>query len=194
MTATRVDEAGNQAFPGGLEPGAFHLVYEQHRRAVHAAASRLAWSGGLAEDLTQEVFLQLWRQPERYDPSRGSLRTFLLTVTRNLAIDKLRSDVARRAREQQDAARPKVLSTADEPDHGLLLAERRATIGRALGDLPEAERDAVVMAYYGGRTYREAAVLLGVPEGTVKSRIRRGLGRMHETLAQQTSPLSVAVS
>ena len=161
-------------------PGArgLRLVYEH---AACALARSVAWPGA-AEDVTQEVFLRLWRNPGRYDATRGSLRSFLLTMTHHLAVDAVRADVARRARDERHALRPDDLGPA-EVDQQLLLADRRSTIDRALDHLSHAERVAITTAFYGGCTYREAALIIGVAEGTLKSRIRAGLRHLHEALS-----------
>ncbi len=160
---------------------AFRGLYDMHVRAVHAVAARSAGSKA-AEDVTQEVFLRLWRHPERYDPARGSLRGYLLTVTRSVALDMVRSETARRTREGR------ATSSGGQPpaeaDHEALAADGRSTIARALDVLSPEEHQAIVAAFYGRCTYREAALELGLPEGTIKSRIRSGLQRMHLYLAQ----------
>jgi RNA polymerase sigma-70 factor (ECF subfamily) len=132
-----------------------------------------------AADVTQEVFLQLWCQPERFDPARGTLRTLLLTMAHHRAIDLLRAGAARQAREREHAPGDFV-----QPDVGSdLLAEEHATrVTRALLQLPMERRDAIVTAYYGQCTYGEAAAVLGQPEGTIKARIRAGLRQLREAL------------
>lgn len=156
---------------------AFRSVYEEHGRAVHALAGRVAWPE-VAEDVTQEVFLRLWRHPDRYDVVRGSLRAYLLTMTRSAAIDTIRSDTARRAREVRHEGERSAVGAVDEVDNRITRAARLSDIAHALATLGPEERDAVITAFYGECTYRQAAIVLGVPEGTVKSRIRRGLQRL----------------
>jgi len=160
----------------------FQQAYDDHSGAVHAMVSRLS-GHSCADDITQEVFLWLWRHPERFDPSRGTMRTLLLTVARTMTIDNFRSDDARRRRE----AKHRHVWPVREPvlDDVLLVAERRRSMRDAVDRLPPGERDAIAAAYYGGCTYRAAAVVLGVCEGTVKSRIRRGLQRLHQSLSGQ---------
>lgn len=147
-------------------------AYSQHASRVHALA-RGVCGHTRAEDLTQEIFLQLWNNPQRYNPERGSLRTYLLMNAHSRAIDVLRSDTARAARETADdlQQRPAPLET----DAAALATVERGEVEVLLAALPDVERHAIVLAYFGGHTYREVARLLGVPEGTVKSRIRSGL-------------------
>jgi RNA polymerase sigma-70 factor, ECF subfamily len=147
---------------------------------VYGLARRLLAVEGLAEEVVQEVFLRLWNQPDRYDAARGSLRSFLLAQTHGRAVDMLRSEGARRQREEREAR-----ATAEsgyDVDHevwDLTTAER---VRSSLAVLPEGERAAIELAYFGGLTYREVAKRLEEPEGTVKSRIRSGLKRLRGEL------------
>ena len=136
-----------------------------------------------AADVAQEVFLRFWLHPERFDPMRGSLRTYLLTLGRSVAIDATRSDAARRRRES--AGRWRDVPTLEPIDDGLLRDETAQRVRRALRQLPPVERDAIATAFYGGCSYRAAAVVLGEPEGTIKSRIRAGLRRLRDLLDEQ---------
>lgn len=159
-------------------------AYQDHGGAVYGVARGICGSR-LADDVVQEVFVHVWRHPEKYDPARGTLRTFLLTVARSTAIDHLRSDSARRAREERSARTAvRAETTVDGP---VLRQERDARVVRAINDLPARERDAIVMVFYGHLTYREAAVALRLPEGTVKSRIRSGLRRLRSRLIEAPS-------
>jgi RNA polymerase sigma-70 factor (ECF subfamily) len=156
-------------------------AYRRHGGAVFGLAKRVLNNPTEAEDVTQEVFLRLWNQPDRFDPARGSLRSFLLAQAHGRAVDAVRSSSSRRAREARDALR-----TADSPYDmqrevwDLAVADQVAS---AMGELPEEERRAIELAYFDGHTYREVAQLLDQPEGTIKSRIRNGMRRMRAVLA-----------
>ena len=182
---TRPDWSLIDAIAAGDE-GALADVYEQHAGRVHALARGLC-GNARAEDLTQEIFLQLWKQPDRYKPQRGSLRSYLLMQAHSRAVDVLRSDTARTAREFADNSLPK--ARPSETDSEALALVEQAEVGALVAELPEAERQPIVLAYFGGHSYREVAQLLRVPEGTVKSRIRSGLKRLR---AEHASRLTLA--
>jgi RNA polymerase sigma-70 factor, ECF subfamily len=154
-------------------------IYRRHAGAVFGLAKRLLFDNVLAEEVTQEVFVRLWREPERFDPARGSLRTFLLSVTHGRAIDLLRSETSRRAREERSRAVAEAGYDLEQEVFDLATAER---VRQAVAKLPGAERKAIELAYFGGHTYREVAAMQNEPEGTVKSRIRSGLRRMEHEL------------
>jgi len=160
--------------------GALAELYRRHGRAVCGLARRVLGDGTEAEDVTQEIFVHLWEHPERVDTARGSVRTYLLTRTHSRAVDALRSRASRSRREERDAfAAPLTTSDLEREVGELALAERMSA---AMAALPSDERAAIELAYFGGHTYRQVAQVLDEPEGTVKSRIRRGLGRLREVL------------
>ncbi|HVE93823.1 MAG TPA: sigma-70 family RNA polymerase sigma factor [Acidimicrobiales bacterium] len=161
-------------------------AYAQHASRVHGLAQGIC-GHTRAQDLTQEIFLQLWDRPQRYRPERGSLRSYLLMQAHSRAVDILRSDNARRARESPANCAPTAPPT--ETDASALAVLDRKEIADIVTALPTTEQRAIVLAYFGGHTYREVARLLDVPEGTVKSRIRSGLKRMR---TQHTSRLTLA--
>ena len=156
-------------------------AYRRHGGAVFGLAKRVLRSAPDAEDVTQEVFLRLWNQPDRFDPARGSLRSFLLAQTHGRAVDAVRSSTSRRLREVRDATR-RARSAYDMQHEAwdLALADQ---VTRAMEGLPDDERRAIELAYFDGHTYREVAQLLDQPEGTIKSRIRNGMRRMRAALS-----------
>ncbi len=157
-------------------------AYSQHGSRVHAIARGLC-GDARAEDLTQEIFLQLWNNPQRFDANSGSLRNYLLMQAHRRAIDILRSDNARSERESARHLRTNAEPPGTEAVALSLL--ERAEINELVAALAANERHPIVLAYFGGHTYRDVARLLAVPEGTIKSRIRSGLQRLPVEAASQ---------
>ena len=155
-------------------------AYRRHAGAVFGLARRLLGNPTMAEEIVQEVFLRLWNQPERFDPERGSLRSYLLAQCHGRSVDLLRSETSRRNREGRDALR--TAEAGYDLEHEVLDMTVAERVKDAMGNLTDTERRAIELAYLGGHTYRQVAVLLGEPEGTVKSRIRSGLKKMRVDL------------
>src|SRR5262249_31841224 len=130
----------------------------------------------LAEEVVQELFVRLWQAPERFDETRGTLRSFLLAQVHGRSVDLLRAEVARRGREERDVLR--TTAPDDDLERAVLDLTEAEAVRAALATLSPGEREAIELAYFGGHTYREVATLLEQPEGTVKSRIRSGLLRL----------------
>jgi RNA polymerase sigma-70 factor (ECF subfamily) len=161
---------------GRYRQDALAEAYRRHAGAVFALARRLLIDATLAEEVVQEVFLRIWNQPDKFDPERGTLRSYLLAQCHGRSVDLLRSETSRRRREELDARR-----TAEDGydlEHEVVDLSVAERVKEALATLPEIEREAIALAYFGGHTYREVADLLDQPEGTVKSRIRTGLKRL----------------
>lgn len=158
-------------------------VYRRHGGAVHGLARRILRSDPPAEEITQEVFIDLWNHPEKFDVQRGTLRSFLLARTHGKSVDFVRSETARRKREERTTRETATASyDVDREVWDLAVAEQ---VQEALGTLPDELRQPIELAYFGGHTYRDVAVMLEEPEGTVKSRIRSGLGRLRIHLAER---------
>ncbi|MGI9032419.1 MAG: RNA polymerase sigma factor [Acidimicrobiales bacterium] len=192
MSLTDASDAALVVAIGRWRQDALAEAYRRHAGAAFALARRLIVDRELAEEVLQEVFLRLWNQPERFDPERGSLRSYLLAQTHGRAVDLLRSEISRRRREEREAR--------ETAEHGTDI--EREVIDRSMAEqvqgvvagLPFDERRAIELAYFGGHTYRQVAVLLEQPEGTVKSRIRSGLRRMRQDLVEAGVSVSWAES
>jgi RNA polymerase sigma factor (sigma-70 family) len=162
------------------DPGALAEMYDQFGSFVFGLASRVIRDRRAAEDVTQDVFLSLWERPDAFDPERGHVRTFLGTVAHRRAIDFVRREEARRRRNVRDAQTVLPIPDVDELAIAIVTAEHvRAEVER----LPADQREAIELAYFAGRTYRQVADELGIPEGTAKSRMRLGLRRIADALA-----------
>jgi RNA polymerase sigma-70 factor (ECF subfamily) len=160
---------------------ALEEVVESHKALVYGMARRILVDAGLSEEVAQDTFLALWRRPGSFDPARGTLQGFLMGVARNKAIDVVRREETRR-RARDDLVSEQEM-TSEVPSATEAIDERQR-VTTALARLTTPQKEAVVLAYYGGRTYREVAEELGIPEGTAKTRLRDGLAKLRELLAR----------
>jgi RNA polymerase sigma-70 factor, ECF subfamily len=165
------------------EEGALNEIYHQFASFVYGLALRVIGDARAAEDVSQDVFVTFWERPDAFDPDRGSLRTWLGILAHRRAVDHVRREEARRRRAIKDAARPETTPDVEEMAIALVTAER---VRSALDTLPDDQRRAVQLAYFGSKTYRQVADALGVPEGTAKSRLRLGLRRIAGVLETET--------
>ena len=156
-------------------------LYQRYAGSLFCAALRVLSARDLAEEVVQDVFVRLWRNPERFDPARGPLRPFLLAQCHGRAVDIVRSEEARRRREERDANAVKTQVTVEDDVLDFVVGEK---LREAVGSLCQTEREAISLAYFGGHSYVEVARLLGIPEGTAKSRIRSGLSRLRTALVE----------
>lgn len=166
----------------GGDEDALKDVIRLYGGLVTAMARRVVAEPALAQEVAQDAFLALWRRPGAFDPGRGSLQSFLLGVTRNKAIDLVRREESTRRTKDalladaEASMRPSAGESSGEMD-------ARHDLRAALAQLSPVQREALVLAYFGGRTYREVAVELGIPEGTAKTRLRDGLQKLRELLS-----------
>jgi RNA polymerase sigma-70 factor, ECF subfamily len=176
------------------DPATFARAYDEHGPAVYGAALRVLGNPATAQDVAQDVFLRLWRRPAAFDPRRGDLGAYLRLMARSRALDLWRTAQAG----GRATDRLKISSGRDEPRveaepvARFERDERAGTVRAALGALPEPQREAVVLAYWGGLTADEIATRAGVPLGTAKSRVRLGLQRMRGALEAELGDEVVA--
>ena len=164
------------------EEAALTEAVQIHGGLVNGVARRVLADVALAEEVVQDVFVALWRRPGAFDPERGSLKTFLATLARNKAVDRVRREESlRRTKDQLVAEAGSAAGSYEFSDK----VENRVEIDSALSRIPALQREVIALAYFGGRTYREVAAELGIPEGTAKTRMRDGLAKLHATLSRE---------
>lgn len=166
---------------------AFEALYDRYGDLVYSVSLRIVGDSYIAEDVTQDVFLRVWRRPDQFDLGRGKFVTWLLSVARNRSIDQRRSHSRRLrhealpATEEDEDVLPSD-NARDDPALATVLAEERAAVRAALTTLPPEQRLAIQLAYFGGMTQQEIANMLGQPLGTVKTRMRLGMQKMRNAL------------
>lgn len=157
-------------------------LYDRHAAAALAVALRVTGDRQEAEDVVHDAFVVVWRKIARFDPERGALRGWLMTIVRNRAIDRIRA--RRPGMDLEDAEERSLLRTGPNPTWEQALQRTSATdVRAALARLPDEQRRAVELAYFEGYTYREVAEVMGVPPGTASGRLRLALGKLREALA-----------
>jgi RNA polymerase sigma-70 factor (ECF subfamily) len=163
---------------------AFEALYDRYGTLVYSTALRVVGDVQLAEDISQEVFLRIWRRPDHYVPQRGRFVTWLLSVARNGAVDQIRTRGRRRRHETagEESARDLPADEGRDPALMAQLSDERQKVRRALTSLPPEQRRVIEMAYYGGYTQQEIAELLSQPLGTVKTRIRLAMQKLRVAL------------
>jgi RNA polymerase sigma-70 factor, ECF subfamily len=194
----RCPVAGNRASVPGVEStdalltarlaaGDDHALAEAFDRlgsAVYGAALRVLGEWTAAQDVVQDVFVELWSHPGRYDPAAGSLRTYLTVLARHRAVDIVRSELRRIARQERNQRlTPK--QELPSPGEEVAAAEAAGVVREAVRLLPDSQRQVVELAYFGGLSYREVAQAAGIPEGTAKSRLRLALAKLESVLEPQ---------
>jgi RNA polymerase sigma-70 factor (ECF subfamily) len=155
-------------------------LFDRYSGFVLGLARRVTHSEQVAEEVVQDVFTSIWSKPQRFNPARGSLRAYLGVLTYSRAVDVVRSDVRRRAREQRCVAEDVDLRATVDPLDATSVAE---AVRDAIACLPDDQRLAVELAFFHGHTYREVATVLAIPEGTAKSRLRLAQAKLGVLLA-----------
>jgi RNA polymerase sigma-70 factor (ECF subfamily) len=164
---------------------AFETIYERHCGAAFSLAYRMCGKRALAEDVAQEAFLSIWRSGGRYDRARGSVRTWVLGIVHNRAIDALRRSVVHERRRASDEGIEERFEARERTEVEAARREEAETIRGMLDTLPEEQSRVIELAYFGGFTHSEIAEMLGAPIGTVKGRMRLGLEKLRGQLAPQ---------
>ncbi len=161
---------------------AFEVVYERHSSAAFSLAYRMCGTRSAAEDVVQESFLSLWRSGARYDRARGSVRTWVLGIVHNRAIDSLRRSVVHDRRRASDEGIEERFEARERTEVEVGRLDEAAEIRQALTTLPEEQSRVIELAYFGGFTQSEIATMINTPIGTVKGRMRLGLEKMRAQL------------
>ena len=165
-------------------PGALDALYDRFGRPAYSLARRICVDTTLAEDVVQEVFLAVWRNPERFDATRGTVASWLLTLVHHRSVDAVRREATRRRHTVAPAEDGEEWNVPPGPgaDGAAIEAVLAGHVRDALAQLPAEQREALALAYYGGYTQREVASIAGVPLGTVKSRMFTGVKRLRVLL------------
>ena len=163
---------------------AFEVIFDRHADVAFSLAYRMCGRRGMAEDVVQESFLSLWRSGARYDRTRGSVRSWVLGVVHNRAIDLFRRDSIRTAKDVSDDQAVERLPAAESTEYEALRRDDATQVRTALGGLPEDQRQVIELAYFGGFSHSQIAHMLQLPAGTVKGRMRLGLTKLRVSLGE----------
>lgn len=160
---------------------AFDQVYDRVAGAVLGLATRVVRNRALAEEVAQDVLVEVWRTAARYESGRGSAQGWIMTIAHRRAVDRVRREQAATEREERVAARDE-RRPHDEVGEAVETSLEREQVRRCMGSLTDLQRESVALAYYDGYTYREVAQLLHTPLGTIKTRLRDGLIRLRDCM------------
>jgi RNA polymerase sigma-70 factor (ECF subfamily) len=164
------------------EATAFEVIFDRHGDAAFSLAYRMCGRRAMAEDVVQEAFVSLWRSGSRYDRARGSVRSWLLSVVHNRAIDAFRRDAGRTSRDVSDEGLAERMAAAERTEVEVERRDEAQQLRSALGELPAEQRQVIELAYFGGFSHSQIAEMLKLPAGTVKGRMRLGLTKLRLSL------------
>lgn len=156
-------------------------LFDRFAPDVYRAAVVILRNDDAAQDIVQDVFVELWRNPGRYDPSLGTFPGYLTVIARRRAVDMVRSEVRRVVREDR-SSREAAAESSPSPSEEVIASHVAAAVRAAVRLLPDSQRRIIELAYFGGLTFKEAAEAAGIPEGTAKSRVRLALAKLEEIL------------
>jgi RNA polymerase sigma-70 factor, ECF subfamily len=168
---------------------AFEVVFDRHAGAAFSLAYRMCGRRPLAEEIVQEAFVSLWRSTARYDPSRGSVRSWVLRVVHNRAIDAFRREPSGSRQDVSDAWITEVLPARERTEEEVERRSDALLVRSALDGLPDDQRQVIELAYFGGLSHTQIAATLGLPPGTVKGRMRLGLSKLRIALGEPAGVL-----
>ncbi len=170
---------------GDKDPEAFEVFYDRHGGVAYSLAYRIVGEKAAAEDVTQEAFISVWRSGARFDRARGSVRSWMLSIVRNRAIDALRSRAGKAPKLSfDDDAILEQRPAEEQTEEEAMRRETATELRGALGELPNEQSKVIELAYFGGFSQSEISRMLGVPLGTVKGRMRLGLEKIRGELAE----------
>ena len=174
----------------GGDAQAFEVVFDRHADAAFSLAYRMCGRRGTAEDVVQEAFLSLWRSGARYDRSRGSVRSWVLGVVHNRAIDLFRRDTVHAGRDVSDEGLAERMASSTDTESEVERREDAEQVRSALAQLPADQRQVIELAYFGGFTHSQIADILKLPAGTVKGRMRLGMTKLRVSLGGPSGALT----
>ena len=168
---------------------AFEVIFDRHADVAFSLAYRMCGRRAMAEDVVQEAFLSLWRSGARYDRARGSVRSWVLGVVHNRAIDMFRRDTVRAGKDISDDAAVQRLTATESTEGEVERRDDASHVRGALRELPDEQRQVIELAYFGGFSHSQIAQMLKLPAGTVKGRMRLGLTKLRLSLGDPSGAL-----
>jgi RNA polymerase sigma-70 factor (ECF subfamily) len=166
------------------EARAFEVIFDRHADAAFSLAYRMCGRRSVAEDVVQDAFVSVWRSGARYDRTRGSVRSWVLGVVHNRAIDAFRRETVRSSRDVRDDRAAEQMAAAERTETEVERRDEAQQVRSALSELPVEQRQVIELAYFGGFSHSQIAEMLELPAGTVKGRMRLGLTRMRIALGE----------
>jgi len=163
---------------------AFEIIFDRHADVAFSLAYRMCGRRSMAEDVVQEAFLSLWRSGARYDRTRGSVRSWVLGVVRNRAIDLFRREQVRTGKDVSDEDAVRRIASGESTEREVQRRDDATVVRAAMSELPKEQRHVIELAYFGGFSHTEIAEMLELPAGTVKGRMRLGLSKLRLTMAE----------